>query len=312
MEGADEGAANGSRGNTVSKRLIVTADDFGRDPAVNQAVERAHRDGILTSASLMIAAAAAEDAVTRAFRLPGLRVGLHLALSDARPVLPPREIPQLVVDGGCFAKGPAGAGFRYVFRSGVRRQLADEIRAQFRAFAKTGLPLDHVNAHQHLHLHPVIGRMVIEIGREFGLRALRLPREPRRVIHRAAPGAPSGLAAAALLCPWLSLLRRRVCRAGLVSCDQVFGLAWTGAMTEARWRALLPHLPDGLTEIYCHPAADSFLIAQPVPGYRYGEELAALLSPAIRRELQRYGILLTSYGEVVGSRETGPDAGGGR
>ena len=294
-----------------SRRLIVTADDFGLDPAVNEAVERAHRDGILTSASLMIGAAAAEDAVARARRLPGLRVGLHLAVSNARPVSLIEDVSRLVAADGRFVGGPVEAGLRYALRPGVRRQLAREIRAQFAAFAKTGLPLDHVNAHQHLQLHPVIGGLAIEIGREFGLRALRLPREPRRVIARAEPGAGSRLAAA-VLSPWLLLLRRRVRRAGLLACDRVFGLAWTGAMTEARWRALLPHLPDGLTEIYCHPAAVPFVAAQPAPGYRHGEELAALLSPGIRRDLHRYGILLTSYGEAVGNWETNPHAGGGK
>lgn len=310
--GAAQRFGEGFRGDAPPKRLIVTADDFGLDPAVNEAVEQAHRDGILTSASLMIGAAAAEDAVARARRLPGLRVGLHLTLSDARPVSPIKDVSRLVAADGRFVGGPVEAGLRYALRPGVRRELAGEIRAQFAAFAKAGLPLDHLNAHQHLHLHPVIGRLVIEIGREFGLHALRLPWEPRHVIARAEPGASPGLVAAAVIHPWLSLLRRRVRRAGLLACDQVFGLTWSGAMTEARWRALLPHLPDGLTEIYCHPAADSFVAPQPVPGYRYIEELAALLGPEIRRDLHRYGILLTSYGKVVGNRGTGPDAGGGK
>src|SRR5213078_1596649 len=117
------------------RRLIVCADDFGRDIAINEAVEAASRDGILSCASLMVAAPAAADAVARARLLPGLRVGL-----------------------------------RYFFLPGVRRLLAAEIRAQFEAFRATGLALDHVNAHQHMHLHPVVARLIVEIGRSYGMR----------------------------------------------------------------------------------------------------------------------------------------------
>ncbi|MGC2413746.1 MAG: hopanoid biosynthesis-associated protein HpnK, partial [Stellaceae bacterium] len=156
------------RDDNRGRRLIVTADDFGRDVAINEAVEAAQRDGILTSASLMVGAPKAADAVARARRMPGLKVGLHLVLIDGRPVLPPAEIPGLVTAGGRFDDNQIRAGLRYFFMPRVRRLLAAEIRAQFEAFRATGLVLDHVNAHQHLHLHPTIARLVVEIGRDYG------------------------------------------------------------------------------------------------------------------------------------------------
>ena len=141
------------------KRLIVTADDFGLAPAVNEAVEQGHRRGILSAASLMVAAPAAADAVARAKRLPKLGVGLHLVLVDGRPVLPPAEIPDLVGPDGRFLADPFRAGVKIFRNPAARRQMEREMRAQLEAFHATGLALDHVNAHHHFHTHPTRGRL---------------------------------------------------------------------------------------------------------------------------------------------------------
>jgi hopanoid biosynthesis associated protein HpnK len=271
------------------KRLIVTADDFGRDVAVNQAVEAAHRDGILTAASLMVGAPAAADAVARAKRLPSLGVGLHLVLADGQPLLPRARIPALVGADGGFDPNMVRAGFRFYFSRAARRQLAAEIRAQFDAFCATGLTLDHVNGHKHVHLHPTVARLVVEIGRDYGLRAVRLPWEPVAPLRRVFPGEK---AAAPPWSPVAAALRRRLDRAGLAHNDQVFGIAWSGQMVEDRLLALLPYLPDGVSEIYCHPACGP---ASFVPGYRHAEELAALLSPRVRQRIAELGIGLATY-----------------
>ena len=251
----------------AARRLIVCADDFGRDVAINEAVEEAHRGGTLTCASLMVSAPEAADAVARARRLPGLRVGLHLVLIDGRAALPAHEVPALVDNAGCFTDSQLGAGLRYFFRPGARRQLAAEIRAQFEAFRATGLPLDHVNAHQHLHLHPTVARLVVEIGRDYGMQALRLPAEPASVLRRAFPGETYR---APLYRPAIAALRRRLRQAGLAAADAVFGIAWTGAMVESRVLGLLPHLPSGTNELYFHPATRTTpALAAAMPGYRH-------------------------------------------
>ncbi len=160
------------------KFLIVTADDFGIHGAVNEAVSEASTSGILTAASLMVGAPAAEDAIRRARELPRLRVGLHLVLADGFAVLPRRQIPDLVDSQGRFGDGMWLDGVRYFALSSLRRQLEAEIRAQFAAFARTGLALDHVNAHKHFHLHPTLLKMIVRVGREFGMKAVRVPHEP--------------------------------------------------------------------------------------------------------------------------------------
>ena len=136
------------------KQLVVTADDFGLAREVNEAVEEAHRGGILTAASLMVGGAAAADAVRRAKAMPSLRVGLHLVLVEGRPMLPAAAIPDLVDANGNFRDDMARAGAAIFFQSNVRRQLEEEVEVQFEAFRATGLPLDHVNTHKHFHLHP--------------------------------------------------------------------------------------------------------------------------------------------------------------
>lgn len=254
-------------------RLIVTADDFGLHEAVNEAVERGYRDGVLRAASLMVAAPAVADAVARARQNPGLAVGLHLVLADGRAMLPPTRIPDLADGHGMFDSNMVRNGFRFFFLPDVRRQLADEIRAQFEAFAATGLKLDHVNAHKHFHLHPTILSLMLGIGREYGMRAIRLPSEP-------------GMGP--WLRPWLVLMRRRLDRAGVSYNDHVFGLRHSGRMDEAVMLNILRELPDGLSEVYLHPASHGH-ITESMADYRHADELAALLSPRVRQTIaERY------------------------
>jgi len=263
--------------------LIVTADDFGLHPTVNEAVEMAHRNGVLTAASLMVGAPAAADAVARARRLPRLRVGLHLVLADGMATLPRARIPDLVDASGRFGDCMVKDGFRFCFQPGVRRQLEEEIRAQFEAYAATGLTLDHVNAHKHFHLHPTVLSLILRIGRDYGLRAMRLPAEAD---------------APALLRPWLRLLARRLDAAGIAHNDTVVGLAHSGRMNERVMLAALRQLPRGVTEIYLHPATVSGGVTAAMADYRHADELAALLSPRVRAAVEGSGAPLGGFADV--------------
>jgi hopanoid biosynthesis associated protein HpnK len=284
----------------ISERsLVVTADDFGLSREVNEAVEVAHREGILTAASLMVAEPWAEDAVVRARRLPGLAVGLHLVLIEGRPVLPPDRIPDLVQADGRLRTDLVRYGSEIFFRPSVKRQVAAEIEAQFEAYARTGLPLDHVDAHKHYHLHPTIAGLLIEIGRGYGMRALRVPVEPGEALGRIEP-VRHGLEAR-LAKPWAKMLRARARGAGLTVPDSVFGLAWSGAMTRERVAGLIRNLPPGQSELYTHPATGGGFEGE-APGYRYAEEFAALTAPEGREALAAGGVSLSSYAAWAGSR----------
>ena len=240
----------------------------------------------------MVGGEAAADAVARARRLPELRVGLHLNLVEGHPVLPKVEIPQLICENGEFDRNMGRAGVRFLMFPSVRRQLAHEIQAQFAAFRASGLPLDHVNAHKHMHLHPYVARLIIEIGRYYGMKAVRVPSEPVAALRRAFPEERYRTPP---YHPWIALLRRRLQRAGLRTNDQLFGLAWSGRMVEDRILRLIPHLPDGVSEIYFHPAAER---TPSVHSYRRAEELAALLSPVLRSRISELGVQLVSYSDL--------------
>ena len=242
----------------------------------------------------MIAAPAAADAIARARRLPRLRVGLHLVLVDGQPALPPEQLPDLVDTGGRLRNDLARLGLAISTRPSVRAQVRAEIDAQFRAYQATGLTLDHVNAHKHFHLHPTVARDVIAIGRRYGMRSLRVPREPAAVLTQVESGPTGGRGYVA---PWTWLLTRRVRRAGLRATDRVFGLAWSGAMSAARLDGLLRNLPAGSTEIYLHPATrDAF--AGSAPGYRYTGELAALTAPSVIASMRRADVALGGYSDL--------------
>jgi hopanoid biosynthesis associated protein HpnK len=258
------------------KTVTFSADDFGLTESVNEGIERAHRDGVLQAASLMVAAPAAADAVRRARANPGLRVGLHLVVIEGPAILPPRQIPDLVDGAGQFPSDQFALGLNYFFRPRVRRQLRAEIEAQFAAFAATGLTLDHANAHKHMHLHPTVAAMMLRIGQRFGLRRIRIPAEPPAIMARC--GTRSGLGDR-LLYRWTALLRHQARSAGMVTNDHCFGLAWSGHMTTDRVRRLLRNLPEGDSEIYFHPAAGRDpLLDQLMPTYEHQAELAALLA----------------------------------
>jgi len=277
------------------KQLIVTADDFGRSVAANEAVEEAFKDGILTAASLMVGADAAEDAVVRAHQLDRLGVGLHVVVVCGRPVLPAEEVPNLVEGSGMFDTNLVRAGFRYFFVPKVRRQLEREIRAQFDAFQKTGLPLDHVNAHNHMHLHPRVLSLILEVGRSFGLRAMRVPDEPLSV-----PGAQSlslaGRVGRLFLGIWLGILRGRLRRAGVVGNDRVYGIRDSGSLVRERMLSLLAELPDGVTEIFSHPARGGWDgVEEAARHYRFEEEFYALVDTDVKAAASSSGATLTAF-----------------
>jgi len=269
------------------RKLIITGDDFGFSPPVNEAIEEAHRRGILNTASLMVGARATADAVDRARRLPSLHVGLHLVLVEGSPVLPPQAVPDLVNRQGEFPSHLVRAGINFFLRPQVRRQLEAEIRAQFQAFQKTGLLLDHVNGHHHMHLHPTVSGLLLKVGREYGMRAIRLPYEPPFPSWRASRRAFfTKMLGWLFLSPWLILLRSRLRRADVRSNDFIFGMNDTGRMDPDIVLRFLKYLPHGVTEIYFHPAASSVPADHSTMGDGcHQDELEALTSPAVREAL---------------------------
>jgi chitin disaccharide deacetylase len=279
------------------KALIVTADDFGVSLPVNEAVENAHTQGILSAASLMTGAPAFDDAVARARRLPTLGTGIHLTLVDGTPVLPAGQIPGLTGPDGRFLNDPVRFGFNMYFSPTLRRQAEAEIRAQFERFRATGLSMDHINGHQHFHIHPVIARIIADIAPSFGSPPVRIPYEPFGPSYRAVPERGRERLWNMLFFGAQTLaLRRRMKRAGIQVNDIVFGINDSGAMTEDRVLAYLEALPAGVTELYGHPATGRWPGADNIPAhYRLEDEYRALISPAVVAKLKALNIRPVSF-----------------
>ena len=270
------------------RRLIVNADDFGRSSAINDAVVRAHREGILTSASLMVNEPACNEAVALARENPKLGVGLHLTLACGKSALPPEKIPGLVNRPGEFGNQPVAVGMRYFFNRGLQAQLRDEIHAQFETFRATGLPLDHVNGHLHLHLHPAIFCILMEDAASLGIRHLRLTREPFWMDMPLAEGNRlhrSKDAAIFFFLSWRAQSALR--RAKIRHTQRVFGLLQTTRVSESYLLKLLAILPPGDSELYSHPSLEESR-----------HELDALISPRVREQVEKRGIQLVRYQDL--------------
>jgi hopanoid biosynthesis associated protein HpnK len=285
------------------RRLIVSGDDFGAAHEVNTAVIRAHRDGILTSTSLMVTGDAADEAVTLARTEPRLAVGLHLVLAQGRPAAPPATIPHLVGRGTTFGWQPVLAGLRYAWawlsRAG-RAQLRSEIEAQLAAFAATGLRLAHVDGHVNLHLHPMVLAVLIELAPRWGIRAVRVSREPLGpALHHDRRHAARKLAEGLVFTALAAWAAPRLAAANIVTADRVYGMHQTGHIDEPYLTHLLRTLPAGVSELYCHPAESApAALSRDQPGYQHATELAALLSPRIRQLLHEADIELASYADL--------------
>jgi len=247
----------------------------------------------------MVTAPECTDAITRARSLPTLNIGLHLVLTDGYACLPPAQIPDLVDRNGAFHKQQISSGIRFYFLPQVRKQLEAEIRAQFESFRQSGLRLDHVNGHQHMHIHPTIVEMIVRIGKDYGLKAVRVPHEPplaslifnqRQKLQRYAHWL--------FFKPLVAHMKKTLDANHITYNDYVFGLHDSGHLNIETLVHMLPHLPDGLSELYLHPATHLWEhpSAPPAVGYEYVAEYEALIHPRIKRLIEKFSIELCSYG----------------
>jgi len=270
------------------RRLIVNADDFGLSRSVNEAVIRAHCEGILTTASLMVNESGFDEAVKLAKQNPKLGAGLHLTLLQGRSTLPPGKIPGLVNARGEFFNSPVGVGLNYFFKRNLREQLRSEIHAQFEKFHDTGLPLDHVNGHLHLHLHPVVFNILMEDADKLCIRHLRLTRDCFSRSRKMSRGHWFYRISHAIIYEWLSNrasepLRQR----GIRHAQITFGLLQNSQVDEIYTLKLLTELPAGDSELYSHPSLDEFK-----------HEFDALVSPRVKELVKKIGIELIRYQDL--------------
>ena len=239
-----------------NKYVVINADDFGKSDAVNQAIIKAHQEGILTSTSLMVTEKNAESAVKLAQENQELGVGLHLVLCCGKSDLSPEQIPHLVDKNGCFHNDPTIAGLRYQFIPQARKELKKEIKAQLELFRQTGLTLSHIDGHLHLHTHPVVLGIIRELAEEFELKIIRLPDEELNFtlnIDR------SHLLLKIIYKIIFKLLKNNgkkiFQQTKLKTVNQVYGLLQTGNINEDYLLKLIPQITANYLEIYSHPSS---------------------------------------------------------
>ena len=161
---------------TIKK--IFNADDFGISKGVNAAIVKTHREGILNSASLMINQKYADEAVKLAKEMPELEIGLHVNLTNEYPAAPAQKIPLLVDEHGKLKNGFVNLLLLSFLKPRQLRQQAEtEMRAQIVKYLATGLPLQHLDSHRHVHMIPQIFKAMRKLQKEFEVPRIRVMNE---------------------------------------------------------------------------------------------------------------------------------------
>jgi hopanoid biosynthesis associated protein HpnK len=277
--------------------VVITADDFGLSREVNAGVIRAHREGVLTAASLMVAGAACDEAVELARENPPLDVGLHVVVCRGSSVLPANRIGGLVDAAGRFAHNPTLTGMRYFFDRRIRGELRDELRAQVERHLELVGRLAHLDGHLNFQAHPVVSQILIELAGEYSVPSIRIPREPvltTLALARDHPGRK--LVEAVIFRSLARRMRRKSARRGIISSDWLFGLHQSGNLSEDYVVGVIARLRPGTTEIYCHPAAD---VGATPPSAAAQREVEILTSPRVRSALMAAGARLTTFAELT-------------
>lgn len=269
----------------VLRYIIINADDFGRHVEINRAVEEGLVHGCLRSATVMPGGAAFAGAIDIARRHEELGLGVHFTLVDGHPILPPEEIPSLVGSEGDFLPDHTALLKRYL-KGGVNlEEVQRELAAQLQKIEATGIPISHVDSHQHMHTLPGIIDIVLDLAARAGIRAVRTPRTPLFA------GAFGGLGQLVGRLGLSTLARLAACKAhrrGLLTPDNFAGIVAGEAVSEGELLHLIAHLPQGTTEVMMHPGMKNDVL-QEDSGWQHDfeAELAAILSPRVGEALRK-------------------------
>jgi hopanoid biosynthesis associated protein HpnK len=271
-------------------RIIFNADDFGASSAFNRAVVKAHRQGVLDSASLIASGEAFAEAAAAAKECPRLSVGVHLVLCQGKSVLPPNQIPGLVDVNGFFPDNPVFAGFKYNLLPHLRGQILSELAAQIERCLNAGIRPTHIDGHLHVHMNPAVFQIASRLARKYDIGGIRLMREP--AFAEGSGGFRPGLPRRGFAKLFGILSRMNTAAAaGLARPDASFGFLHSGKMNEDYVSGLIESLGPGDWEIYCHPTDGP----HPVSGYEGPEELQMLLSEKVKATLARRGVERIRY-----------------
>jgi hopanoid biosynthesis associated protein HpnK len=290
------------------RNLIVNADDLGWTAGVNRGIAEAHRSGIVTSTSLLANGKAFDDGVNVSRALPAIGVGVHLNLSDGAPVCESRRVPSLVDEHGKLSGGPEQLLMKLARRNLKLGEVEREWEAQIEKIRGAGIAPTHLDGHKHVHMLPGLFPIALKLAKKHGISSIRISSEASSL--RAALSGKSGRDAGVKLkqgiqARALKLLsgdaRKLADKAGIEAADYFCGIAQTGVLSRDGVLELLETLPEGTTELMCHPGyVDDDLVASATRLQASREtELAILTDTAVRKSVASHGIRLINYSQIA-------------
>ena len=275
-----------------NKQVIINADDYGLSQPINEGIIEAFKAGMLKSASILTNSEGLADALDRYSDHSGLGIGLHLTLVFGEPVSPPEKVPSLIFENGRLARGYKNFVPKYLLGKIKLSEIEYEWERQREAVAQ--IEVDHIDSHQHLHLLPDLFNLTVKLARKWGVKYVRVPYENLEIGTRGHDILP---------CNVLNVFswgkKRRLEDESLKTTDNFFGSSFTGALNGEIVKRLIPAIPDGITEVMCHPGREDAKIRE-----KYGwtssweEELNGLINPEIRKLAKENGIIFTNYRAV--------------
>ena len=284
------------------KYLIVTADDFGLSKSINEGIVKAHRDGIVTSISLMPAGWAFEDALERAKAIGLKEAGAHLALTETSALTEPSKVPTLAAKNGKFQKNHIRFFLNLFLKRIDRGHIYVELREQLNRIKNSGITVTNISSHEHIHMMPAILDIFIELAKEYKIPAIRFPRNDRLFFTF---GAKKIVRKLILL--WMEQgMNKMLKNSSLAYTDNFLGFLDSGNLREETLTDMLESLSEGVTELVCHPGFLSPEVLDRCIFYSDCEtELAALTSRKVKNLIADKGIRLIRYGEFIDGAEGG-------
>lgn len=291
------------------RNLIVNADDLGWTPGVNRGIAEAHRNGIVTSASLLANGSAFEDGVKTARDFPRLGVGVHLNLSDGKPAAPAVQVKSLLNERGEFCGGPEALLFRLTAKRLDVNEVEKEWSAQIDRVRGEGIHPTHLDGHKHVQMLPGLFGIALRLAKKHGIEAVRVAHEASSLRAALTGGTESTsvLLKQGVQARGLKLLardaREMAERFGIASADFFCGIAQTGVLTKKGVLQLITSLPEGTTELMCHPGYSDTELRTTATRLQESRqtELEILTDQEIRKTVAALGIRLINYEQIGAS-----------
>jgi len=287
------------------RNLIVNADDLGWTEGVNRGIVEAHRKGLVTSTTLLANGRAFDSGIEAARENPELGIGVHLNLSDGPPTAPRDQVQGLLNEAGELDGGPRSLLLRIASRSLPLEEVEREWDAQIRRIRGAGISPTHLDGHKHVHMFPGLFELALRLAKKHGIRAIRVAKEESSLRSALSAGAAQNTGMVlkqGVQARGLKLLARDARgladREGVTTSDYFCGITQTGQLTREGIEEFLEILPDGTTELMCHPGYVDEELRKTATRLQDSREteLDILTDPEVRKTVAKRGIRLINYG----------------